>query len=166
MLAGLGAGGTDSGVLLDSATSAKITMFLYGLAKLGVLAVGGYYVLMVFQSFGPGMQQAGQPYGQPGWGQPGAPSPYGQAGYGPPPQQQPLGYGQAPQQPYPPQPGYVRAPYGQPRLRPAGLLASRVMAAAAAPGGSSSAADGPAAVGSAAAAPATAAGGTAAVLAR
>lgn len=119
MLAGLGAGGLDSGVLLDNALSAKIGMFLYGLAKLAVLAVGGYYILIVFQSFGPATAQPGQGYPQQAWGQPGGPSPYGQPqpGYGPPPQQP--AYGQPPQQqprpPYPPQGGYVNAPYGQPQ---------------------------------------------------
>ena len=106
MLAGLGAGDSDSGLLLDSALSAKITMFLYGLAKLAVIGVGGYWVLTVHQSFGPatpmGPQYPGQGYGQP----------YGQPGYGPP--QQPPVYGQQPpQQQYAPQ-GYVRAPYGPP----------------------------------------------------
>lgn len=118
MLAGLGAGGIGSGVLLDSALSAKVMMFLHGLAKLGVLAVGGYYILTVFQSFGPATQP-GQPYPQQGWGQPGAQAPYGQPGYGPPPQQP--GYGPPPQQPgygQPPQGGYVRAPYGQPGYGP------------------------------------------------
>jgi hypothetical protein len=110
MLAGLGAGGGDSGVLLDSAVTAKVTMFLYGLAKLAVLAVGGYYVLTVLQSFGPAAQP-GRPYPQQGWSRPGGQPPYGQQpGYGPPPQA-PV-YGQAPQQQYPPQ-DYVRAPYGQ-----------------------------------------------------
>jgi hypothetical protein len=118
MLAGLGAGGLDSGVLLDNPISAKLAMFLYGLAKLAVLAVGGYYILIVFQSFGPATAQPGQGYPQQAWGQPGVPSPYGQPqpGYGPPPQQP--AYGQPPQQqqPYgPPQGGgYVRAPYGGP----------------------------------------------------
>jgi hypothetical protein len=104
MLAGLGSGGTASGVLLDSPASAKLTMFVYGLAKLAVLAVGGYYAFVVYQSFAA---QPGMPYPQPGYGQP----PYGQPAYGPPPQQQQM-YGQPPQQ-YPPQ-GYVRAPYGPP----------------------------------------------------
>lgn len=111
MLAGLGAGGLDTGVLLDSALTAKITMFLYGLAKLAVLGVGGYYVLHVYQSFGPATQPGAQYPPQQGWGQPG-----GQPQYGPPayaPHQQQLVYGQPPQQQYPPQ-GYVRAPYGQP----------------------------------------------------
>jgi hypothetical protein len=107
MLAGLGAGDSSSGLLLDSALSAKITMFLYGLAKLAVLAVGGYWVLTVYQSFGPatpmGPQYPGQGYGQP----------YGQPGYGAPQQPPVYGQQQPPQQPYPPQ-GYVRAPYGPP----------------------------------------------------
>jgi hypothetical protein len=108
MLAGLGAGNPDTGVLLDSALTAKITMFLYGLAKLAVLGVGGYYVLHVYQSFGPATPMGPQ-YPQQGWGRPGGPPPYGQPAYAP--QQQPV-YGQPPQQQYPPQ-GYVRAPYGQ-----------------------------------------------------
>jgi hypothetical protein len=105
MLAGLGAGGLSSGVLLDSAATAKLTMFIYGIAKLAVLAVGGFYAFTVYQSFAA---QPGMPYPQPGYGQP----PYGQPAYGPPPQQQQM-YGQPPQQQYPPQ-GYVRAPYGPP----------------------------------------------------
>lgn len=104
VLAGLGAGTTDSGVMLDSATTAKLTMFLYGIAKLGVLAVGGYYVFAVYQSF------AVRPSPQPGYGQP----PYGRPGYGP--QQQQM-YGVPPQQQYAPQ-GYARAPYGQPGYGP------------------------------------------------
>jgi hypothetical protein len=109
MLAGLGAGGLSSGVLLDNALAAKVTMFLYGLAKLAVVGVGGYYVLSVHQSFGPATQMGPQ-YPQQGYGQPPV---YGQPGYGPPQQQQPPVYGQPPQQQYPPQ-GYVRAPYGPP----------------------------------------------------
>jgi hypothetical protein len=106
MLAGLGSGGTASGIVLDSPASAKLTMFVYGIAKLAVLAVGGFYAFTVHQSFAA---QPGMPYPQqPGYGQP----PYGQPGYGPPPQQQQM-YGQPPQQQYPPQ-GYVRAPYGPP----------------------------------------------------
>lgn len=106
MLAGLGAGDSTAGLLLDSAVSAKFTMFVYGLAKLAVIGVGGYWILTVVQSFSPAPQMGPQ-YPQQGYGQP-----YGQPGYGPP-QQQPPVYGQAPQQQYPPQ-GYVRAPYGPP----------------------------------------------------
>jgi hypothetical protein len=109
MLAGLGAGSVDAGILLDSALTAKVTMILYGLAKLAVIAVAGYYVLHVYQSFAPAAQ-VGAPYPQQGWGHPGGQPPYGQPAYAPH-QQQPV-YGQPPQQ-YPPQ-GYVRAPYGQP----------------------------------------------------
>jgi len=105
MLAGLGSGSTASGVLLDSPASAKFTMFIYGIAKLAVLAVGGFYAFTVYQSFAA---QPGMPYPQPGYGQP----PYGQPAYGPPQQPQQM-YGQPPQQQYPPQ-GYVRAPYGPP----------------------------------------------------
>ena len=104
MLAGLGAGGIDTGVLLDSALTAKVTMILYGLAKLAVIAVAGYYALHVYQSFAPAPQ-----YPQQGWGPAGQP-PYGQPVYAPH-QQQPV-YGQPPQQ-YPQQ-GYMRAPYGPP----------------------------------------------------
>jgi hypothetical protein len=114
MLAGLGAGSIDTGVLLDSALTAKATMILYGLAKLAVIAVAGYYVLHVYQSFAPAAQMGPQ-YPQQGWGQPGA-QPYGQPTYAPH-QQQPV-YGQPPQQ-YPSQ-GYVRAPYGQPGYGQAG----------------------------------------------
>jgi hypothetical protein len=105
MLAGLGSGALASGVLLDSPASAKLIMFVYGIAKLAVVAVGGYYAFIVYQSFAA---QPGMPYPQPGYGQ----APYGQPAYGPPPQQQQM-YGQPPQQQYPPQ-GYVRAPYGPP----------------------------------------------------
>lgn len=109
VLAGLGAGGSSSGVLLDSSTATKFAMFLYGLAKLAVLGVGGYYVLTVFQSFGPAARP-GPGYPQPGWNLPGAQSPYPQPAYGAP-RQQPL-YGRPPQQ-YPRQ-GHVPAPYAQP----------------------------------------------------
>jgi hypothetical protein len=105
MLAGLGAGSNDTGILLDNETTAKLTMFLYGIAKLAVLAVGGYYVLTVVQSFAPAGGYPA-PYGQGAWGGPGA-QPSGPPGYGPPPV-----YGQAPQQQYPPQ-NYPHAPYGQ-----------------------------------------------------
>lgn len=113
MLAGLGAGAGDTGVLLDNATTAKITMFVYGVAKLAVLGVGGYYVLTVLQSLAPVAGPYGAPYGQQPWGQPGAQQPYGQPGYGPPPQAPPAYGQQPPPQQYPPQ-GYMQAPYGQP----------------------------------------------------
>ncbi|MFB9832300.1 hypothetical protein [Actinoallomurus acaciae] len=106
MLAGLGAGDVSSGVLLNSALTAKLTMFLYGLSKLAVLAVGGYYVLHTYQTSAPPAPPIPQ-YPQQGWGQPGVQPPYGQPGYG----QQPPAYGQPPQQQYPQQ-GYVPAPYG------------------------------------------------------
>lgn len=66
MLAGLGAGSVSTGVLLDSALTAKVTMFLYGLSKLAVLGVGGYYILHVYQSFSPATQYGPQ-YPQQGW---------------------------------------------------------------------------------------------------
>jgi hypothetical protein len=106
MLAGLGAGSSDSGILLERATTQKIMMLLYGLSKLAVLAVGGYYVLHTYQTSAPPAPQVPQ-YPQQGWGQPGMQPPYGQPGYG----QQPPAYGQPPQQQYPQQ-GYVPAPYG------------------------------------------------------
>ncbi|MDN3355518.1 hypothetical protein [Actinomadura sp. DC4] len=107
MLAGLGSGGSSSGIVLDSPASTKLTMFAYGLAKLAVLAVGGYYAFLTYQSFAA---QPGMPFPPQGYGQP----PYGQPAYGPPPQQQQQMYGQPPPpQQYPPQ-GYVRAPYGPP----------------------------------------------------
>jgi hypothetical protein len=110
MLAGLGAGGDESGVLFDSAATQKITMFLYGLSKLAVLAVGGFYVLHTYQTSAPPAPYGPQ-YPQQGWGQPGAQPPYGQPAYG---QQQPPAYGQPPQQAQQQygQPGYVPAPYG------------------------------------------------------
>ena len=111
MLAGLGAGDVSSGVVLDSATTAKFVMFLYGISKLAVLAVGGYYVLHVYQSLAPATPYGPQ-YPQQGWGQPGMQPPYGQPGAQAPYGQQPPVYGQQPpQQPYPQQ-GYVPAPYG------------------------------------------------------
>jgi hypothetical protein len=106
MLAGLGAGRADSGVQLDSPLTAKLTMLLYGLSKLAVLAVGGYYVLHTYQTTAPPAPQVPQ-YPQQGWGQPGVQQPYGQPGYG----QQPPAYGQPPRQQYPQQ-GYPPAPYG------------------------------------------------------
>jgi len=59
----------------------------------------------------------GQPYGQPGYGQP---PQYGQPGYGQPPQYGQPGYGQPPQYGQPgAQPGYGQPPqYGQPGAQP------------------------------------------------
>jgi hypothetical protein len=108
VLAGLGAGDSSAGILLESAVTAKFTMFLYGLSKLAVLAVGGFYVFHVYQSFAPATPY-GQPYPQQGWAGPGVQAPYGQPGYAQQPQQM---YGQPPQQPPYPQQGYVPAPYG------------------------------------------------------
>ncbi len=101
MLAGLAAG-SHEGIVLDGGLSAKIGMFLYGIAKIAVVGVGGYYVYSIFQTFGPavagGPQYQQQMYGQ---GQP----PYGAPGYG------------APQQPYgaPQQQQYAQQGYAQPR---------------------------------------------------
>jgi hypothetical protein len=110
VLAGLGAGG--AGILLDSAT-AKIAMFLYGIAKLAVVGVGGFWIFTVYQAFAPA--PAPQYPGQ-GFGPPGMQPPYGQP-YGPPGQPQ-VPYGQPQQQQYPQQPGYGRPPYGQPAYGP------------------------------------------------
>jgi hypothetical protein len=111
ILAGLGAG--SEGILLDSG-SAKIAMFLYGIAKLAVLGVGGFWIFTVYQSFAPApmAQYPGQGYGPPG-----AQPPYGQPAYGPPGQPQ-VPYGQPPQQYPQQQPGFARPPYGQPAYGP------------------------------------------------
>jgi hypothetical protein len=124
MLAGLGAGRTSSGILLDGGLTAKVVTFLYGVAKLAVLAVGGYYVYFVYQTSGPARPVAPQ-YPQQGYGQPGVQQPYGQPPYGHPQQAQPV-YGQPPQQ-YPQQgygqpygqPAYGQPAYGQPQQQPA-----------------------------------------------
>jgi hypothetical protein len=127
VLVGLAAGSGD-GIVLDVSFASKVAMFLYGIAKLAVLAVGGYYVFTVFQSSGPvragtgpfpqqGYGQPQPPYGggyaqpqQPPYGGPPPQAPYGQQGqqgqgYPPPPPQQPGYYQQQPppaqqQQPY------------------------------------------------------------------
>jgi hypothetical protein len=129
MLAGLAAGSAKDGILLDGGITAKVAMFLYGIAKLAVVAVGGYYVYSVFQSFGPAtaaaQQYPQQVYGQPGQRQPYGPPAYGhpqqpQQPYAQPPQQYPQqGYGQQGygQQPYGQQP-YGRPAYGQPQPQP------------------------------------------------
>lgn len=111
VLIGLAAGSGNGGIVLDVGFAAKIAMFLYGIGKLAVLAVGGYYVFTVFQSFGPVSPPppgGSGPYPQHGYAQP----PYG--GYaqqqppsapppaGPPPASPPP-YGQPPQ---PQQPGF------------------------------------------------------------
>jgi hypothetical protein len=117
MLAGLAAGGAKQGIILDGGLSAKVAMFLYGIAKLAVVAVAGYYVFSVFQSFGPATPVAPQ-YPQQVYGQPGQ-QPYGPPAYGHPQQPQ-QAYAQPPQQ-YPqqyppqyPQQGYGQQPYGSP----------------------------------------------------
>jgi hypothetical protein len=113
MLAGLAAGGAKQGITLDGGLSAKVAMFLYGIAKLAVVAVAGYYVFSVFHSFGPATPVAPQ-YPQQVYGQPGQ-QPYGPPAYGHPqhPQQ---AYAQPPQQYLPqyPQQGYGQQPYGSP----------------------------------------------------
>jgi hypothetical protein len=130
ILGGLAAGGGSPGVILDVPVSAKISMFLYGIAKLAVVAVGAFYAFSTYQSLGPARPAAPQ-YPQQGYGQPGQPgqpaAPYG-APYG---QQQPYGRQQPPygppgvQQPYGqqssyPQQGYPQAPYyQQPPAQPA-----------------------------------------------
>lgn len=125
MLAGLAMGGRE-GIVLDGGLTAKLVMFLYGVAKLAVVSVGGYYVLTIYQSFGPPAPVApqypqqmygaqGQPYGQPQYGRPQqAQQPYGQ-GPGQVPGQTPQYYGQAP---YGQQAAYGQQPY-QPPAPPA-----------------------------------------------
>jgi hypothetical protein len=122
VLVGLAAGNGHDGIVLDVSLSTKIAMFLYGVAKLAVLAVGGYYVYAISQASGragastgafpqPGHAlpdqlpygQAQPAYGQPIAGQPGQRGPEGQQAYLPyrqPPQQTPAGpphYQPAPQ---------------------------------------------------------------------
>jgi hypothetical protein len=105
ILAGLAAG--DDIVKVSAAE--KFGMFLYGVAKLAIVAVAAYYAFSTFQSLQPAPAQ----YPQQGYGQP-AP-PYGPA-YG---QQQPYGqpgqpYGQPQvQQPFGQQPPYAQQGYGQ-----------------------------------------------------
>lgn len=126
ILAGLAAGRAVSGVDISMPVLDKLVMFLYGIAKLAVLAVGGYYVLSVFQSFGPARpavpqypqqmydQQTQPPYG-PGYGHPRQPyyQPQHQRSYA-----QPQAYGQAafhqPHQPY----GQPQQGYGSPAHYP------------------------------------------------
>ncbi len=114
MLAGLAVGSDKYGINLDGGLTAKVVMFLYGISKLAITGVGGYYIFTVFQGFGPASpaaqqypqqmygQQPQQPYGQPGYGQQ---QPYQQ-------QQQQYGQPHPPQQPYGQQQGYGRPPYG------------------------------------------------------
>jgi hypothetical protein len=126
ILAGLAAGSSSGGIVFDVPAGEKLSMFLYGIAKLAVLAVGACYAFSVFQSPGPA-RPAGPQYPQQGYGQPAPPygpaygqvqQPYGQPQpYGP--QQfygQPQPYGQ--QMPYPQQqygqPAYYQQPTAQP----------------------------------------------------
>lgn len=102
MLAGLAAGGGQSGVVLDAPAIAKVSMLLYGVAKLAVLGVGAYYVLTVFQGMSAAPAGA-SPYPPQMYGQQGPAGPYG------PPQQPPSPYGPQPQPPY----GRPQQPYGQ-----------------------------------------------------
>jgi hypothetical protein len=130
---GLAAGSGHDGIVLDVSFSSKIAMFLYGIAKLAVLAVAGYYVFTIFQSLGPVRAGTG-PFPQQGYGQPQPPYGYAQAPYGQPVAGQPvagqpgqpgqrgpegpqayLPYGQPPQRapegsPYPPQGHYQQPP--------------------------------------------------------
>ncbi|MCO6004849.1 hypothetical protein NE236_07640 [Actinoallomurus purpureus] len=112
ILAGLAAGAGSPGVILDVAVSAKLAMFLYGIAKLAVVGVGAFYAFSTFQSFAP--RPVAPQYPQQGYGQPA--SPYGPA-YG---QQQPYAQPQAPygqpqsQQSYGQQPPFPQQGYGQP----------------------------------------------------
>jgi hypothetical protein len=104
-----------SGLVADGATGGiKAAAFFYGVGKLLLVAIAGYYVFTVFQALQParpagmpGGLGAGQPYGQQ-YGQPGDPYGQGQPGYG----QQPQQYGQ-PADPYAQQ-QYGQQQYGQP----------------------------------------------------
>jgi hypothetical protein len=111
-----------SGLVADGATGGiKAASFFYGVGKLLLVAIAGYYVFTVFQALQParpagmpGGLGAGQPYGQQQYGQHGDPYAQGQPGYG----QQPQQYGQqAPgQDPYaqPQAPGADPYAQGQP----------------------------------------------------
>lgn len=101
MLAGLAAGHGNSGVVLDTPMVDKAAMFLYGIAKLGVLGVGAYYVYAARQAMSAA-PQAAAPYPPQMYGQQG-PAPYGPSQQA----QQPYPYGPQGQQPYGRQ-----APYG------------------------------------------------------
>jgi hypothetical protein len=108
-----------SGLVADGATGGyKASAFFYGVGKLILVAIAGYYVFTVFQALQParpagmpGGLGAGQPYGQQQYGQPGDPYAQGQPGYG---QQQ---YGQ-PADPYAQQQQYGQQSYGQPAADP------------------------------------------------
>lgn len=109
-----------SGLVADNATGGlKAASFFYGVGKLLLVAIAGYYVFTVFQALQParpagmpGGLGAGQPYGQQQYGQPGDPYAQGQPGYG---QQQQ--YGQ-PADPYAQQQQYGQQQYGQPAADP------------------------------------------------
>lgn len=113
-LVGLAAGSNSGGIVLDVSLAAKVAMFLYGVAKLAVVAVGGYYVFTVFQSLTPAgpstgpFPQQGHPQQQPPYG--GYPH-YGQQQaqppYPPPPPPRQQGHYQ---QPPPPAQPYQQAP--------------------------------------------------------
>jgi hypothetical protein len=125
-LAGLAAGGGHSGLILDTPAVDKVAMLLYGVAKLGVLGVGAYYVFTVHQGMGTARPAAAPQYPPQMHGQQGPAMPYGQPQqpYGAqPPYAPPQGYGQQPRPPYPPQgygaPGYYGpVPGGWPQQRP------------------------------------------------
>jgi hypothetical protein len=105
-----------SGLVADGAGGGyKAAAFFYGVGKLLLVAIAGYYVFTVFQALQParpagmpGGLGAGQSYGQQ-YGQPGDPYGQGQPGYG----QQPQQYGQ-PADPYAQQQQYGQQQYGQP----------------------------------------------------
>jgi hypothetical protein len=107
-LAALGAGAPQG---FHIQFSAKLSAFLFGVSKILITAIAGFYAFQVFQGSQPkpagvpGGLQA--PYQQPYGQQPYDPNQYQQQAYGQQPQaQQP--YGQQPQQ----QP-YGQQPYGQ-----------------------------------------------------
>jgi hypothetical protein len=137
-----------SGMLASTGSgdgASKAAAFLFGVSKLAVTGIAGFYVFSVFQSLqpaapavqagglAPGYQAYGQQYGYPQPGQPYDPQQVGQPpvqqalpqGYDPQAQQpayDPQQYGQqyqpgyAPQQPYGQQPGYGQAyPQQQPQ---------------------------------------------------
>lgn len=71
-----------SSLISDAPTMAKFAAFLFGVAKLAVIGIGGWFILTVFQTLQPA-----RPVQQPGAVPPGYPAEYGYQ------QGQPYGYG-------------------------------------------------------------------------
>ncbi|MEU5877306.1 hypothetical protein [Spirillospora sp. NPDC047279] len=78
-LAGMLAGGDDAAGLTVSA-STKFAAFLVGIAKLGVIGIGGWFIFTVFQSMQPARPKAPAPGGQVPGGYPDYGYQQGQAG--------------------------------------------------------------------------------------